>query len=154
MGAQSLEPLANALGQRDADDGQQGLGAARLELERGELPDDGAAAVAQPVFERLERVFPGGAGIEREPHHRLVVAHQSDLFVRADPRPRRHRQVDRAQAVMTPVDEVAEEDQDAALAPMRLPRRLVEQGVRAGRAGRECRRRRRFPCPARRRAAR
>ena len=130
------EPEADALGQRDPDDGQELLGPVRHGLEAGELPDNRAAAVAQPRFERLERVVPGAPGIEREPHHRLVVAHEKDRFVGPE-RARADRQIDRPESVRTAVDEVAEKDEDAALAAPRLS--AASSSSAARRSVRPCR---------------
>ena len=89
----------------------------------------------------------GVAEIEREPHHRLVVAHERDPFVGADALRGADREIDRAEAVGPAIDEVAEKDDRALLAPPRLARGFVEERVRGGRRARECRRRRKSPCP-------
>ena len=119
----------NPVRQRDADDGQELFGAGRLHLEAGELPDHGAAAVAQPALQRLDRIVPRRMKIEREPHHRLVVAHEPDPRVRADQGAGADREVDCPEAVGTAVHEVAEKEEDARFPSPRLERRLVEQGL-------------------------
>ena len=90
--------------------------------------------------------------IEREAHHRLVVAHQRDRFVGADARRGADREIDRAEAVGPAIDEIAEKD-DRALS-RRLGSRAASRGARRGdRCGRGCRRSRKSPRPGWRRAA-
>ncbi len=127
--AKAFEPRADAVGQRDANHGQKLFRADRLHFESHELPHGGCAAVAQPVRQRAERGVPRGAHVEREPHHRLVVAHEADLLIRPDQGPRPGREVDRAEAVRTAVDQVAEEDQRPPVPTARLERGFVDQGA-------------------------
>ena len=65
--------------------------------------------------------------IEREAHHRLVVAHQRDLFVGADARRGADRKIDRAEAIGPAIDEVAEKDDRPLLAQPRLARGLIDE---------------------------
>ncbi len=58
-----------------------------------------------------------------------MVAHETDRRVRADLGARADREVDGADTVRTPVDEVAEKEENALFASPGLERRLVEQGL-------------------------
>ena len=85
------------------------------------------AAVDDPGLKRVDRVVVRRRRIEGEAHHRLVIAHQRDRLVAARAPRRVERQIDRAEAVGTAVDEVAEQDDDAPRDAARLARRFVEQ---------------------------
>ena len=126
-GTKGFEPAAHALGQRDPDERQNFLRAARRDVEIGELPNRRRPAVTQPVGEGVERVVPRRPRIERQAHHRLVIAHQRDLLVGADSFARACSEVDRSQAVGAAVHEVAEKDDGPPLPSLRLVRSLIEQ---------------------------
>ena len=96
-----------------------------LTLEK--LRQSPVAAIGDPGVERINRVVPRRLGIEREPHHRLVVAHERDRLIGADARLGAHRKLDRAETVGSAIDEVAEKDDRALVAQLGLPRRLVDE---------------------------
>ncbi len=124
---QGFEPTPHALGQRDANDGQEFLGSVGRRREIGEFPNRRRPAVAQPVPKRVERVVPRRLRVERKAHHRLVVAHQRDFVVRVDALACADREIDRSEAVGAAIDEVADKDNRAPLPPLRLARRLIDE---------------------------
>src|ERR1700722_1249646 len=56
-----------------------------------------------------------------------MVAHERDRLISADARFGANRKIDRAEAVGSAVDEVAEKDDRALVAQLGLPRRLVDE---------------------------
>ena len=65
--------------------------------------------------------------IERQAHHRFVIAHQRDRLVGRSPPGGVDAEFDRAEAVAAAIDQVAEQHDDAPRGAARLTRRLVEQ---------------------------
>ena len=122
-----LKPGADARGKRRARLGQQIVERLPRLLGLEKLSQCPVAAIGHPGVECVNRVVPRGLGVEREPHHRLVVAHQRDRLIGADPRFRAHRKFDRAETVGSAVDEIAEKDDRALVAQLGLPGRLVDE---------------------------
>ena len=129
MRAQSFEPLRDAGRQRGADRADESLRRRRRRFWVGELSDGGPAAVGDPALQRVDRVRERRRGIEGEAHHRLVIAHQRDRHLGANPFSRANRQIDRAERIRAAVNEVAEKHDGAAQRAARLALRFLEQSV-------------------------
>ena len=95
-------------------------------------------AVGHPGFQRIDRL-PGSSRLDRQAHHRFIIAHQGDRLLGADALLRADRQIDGPQALRAAVDEVAEKHDRPARGAARFARR-GRAARRGDRRARECRR--------------